>query len=350
MKEDAQKKTYIIIRLSALGDVSMTLPYIYNIAKGHPHDLFVFVTQPFMSGLFLEAPKNVVIERLDKGKVRNIMQLMSFARQLHFAYRKAVVIDLHDVIRTKIMLSVMKLYGHKTYRLRKPRMARKKLTSRSNGTVVSPQLYLPKMTDLYEHLIRKAGLTFCDPIQTILPRQETLDRITIGVAPHAQHRGKRISKEQTIELIDALLKTFPKGQIILYGAPGSETEQNREIIQRCGSSVVRLTEGASLKEEIEEIARLHCMVSMDSANQHIAAMVGTPVISIWGATHPAGGFLPFGIDESQCYGIELDCRPCSIFGNKPCHRGDWACLEQMNMEEVAKKVSLLIGGDKIIAE
>lgn len=303
-----------------------------------------------MSGLFIEAPKNILIESFDKRKVKSIMQLVGYARQLHFSYPNATVIDLHNVLRTKVLRSVLRLFGHKTYRLIKPRRDRMKLTSRSNGASVPPLLYITKMTDLYEDLLKRAGMSFSYPIETIIPGYETLERITIGVAPHAQHRGKRIGREKTIELIKALQKHFYDCQVILYGAPGDETEENKEIIRHFDGDMVRLTGGKGLMEEVEEIAHLHCMISGDSANQHIAAMVGTPVISVWGATHPAGGFLPFGMDEDQCYGVDLDCRPCSIFGKKDCRRGDWACLKQLRMEVVAQKVADLIRNNKARAE
>ncbi|WP_148296696.1 glycosyltransferase family 9 protein [Porphyromonas cangingivalis] len=50
-----------------------------------------------------------------------------------------------------------------------------------------------------------------------------------------------------------------------------------------------LSEAKGLSAEIDEISTLECMVSMDSANQHIASLVSTPVVSLWGATHPAAG-------------------------------------------------------------
>ena len=87
------------------------------------------------------------------------------------------------------------------------------------------------------------------------------------------------------------------------------------------------------------------VLSMDSANMHMAALVGTKVISIWGATHPHAGFTPFGQEnEDQMIQIsteELPCRPCSVFGNKPCHRGDFACMNRIEPDVVVKKVESL---------
>jgi ADP-heptose:LPS heptosyltransferase len=71
---------------------------------------------------------------------------------------------------------------------------------------------------------------------------------------------------------------------------------------------------------------------------HLASIVNTPVISIWGATHPFAGFLGWGQSTSQVVQTDLSCRPCSVFGNKPCFRGDYACLQQIQPAHIVQQV------------
>ena len=80
------------------------------------------------------------------------------------------------------------------------------------------------------------------------------------------------------------------------------------------------------------------MVSMDSANMHLASMFGVPVVSVWGATHPYAGFLGWGQDMSNVIQSDLDCRPCSVFGNKPCYKGTYECMTSIEPELVTKKI------------
>ena len=95
----------------------------------------------------------------------------------------------------------------------------------------------------------------------------------------------------------------------------------------------------SLNEELQKIANMETMISMDSANMHLASLVGTRCISIWGATHPFAGFLGYGQSENDIVQIEdLTCRPCSIFGNKKCYRGDWACLNEIDIQKILLKI------------
>ena len=48
----------LIIRLSALGDVAMTIPVIYSVCKAYPEVSFVMLTQKVASQLFIHAPEN----------------------------------------------------------------------------------------------------------------------------------------------------------------------------------------------------------------------------------------------------------------------------------------------------
>jgi ADP-heptose:LPS heptosyltransferase len=90
------------------------------------------------------------------------------------------------------------------------------------------------------------------------------------------------------------------------------------------------------------MSHLDVMLSMDSANMHMASLVATPVVSIWGATHPYAGFMGWGQDSANVIQVDLDCRPCSIYGQKPCLRGDYACLNMIKPETIVEKINTLL--------
>jgi ADP-heptose:LPS heptosyltransferase len=81
------------------------------------------------------------------------------------------------------------------------------------------------------------------------------------------------------------------------------------------------------------------MLTMDSGNMHLASLVETPNVSIWGATHPYAGFYGFGQNPDNAVQIELSCRPCSVYGNKPCFRKDYACMNGISPQKIVKKIS-----------
>ena len=94
-----------------------------------------------------------------------------------------------------------------------------------------------------------------------------------------------------------------------------------------------------LASEADLIDSLEVMVTMDSGNMHLASLTSTPVVSIWGATHPMAGFLGWGQKTENAIQIEgMECRPCSIFGNKPCRLGGYPCMNGIAPDTIVNKV------------
>nr|AIA86245.1 CAZy families GT9 protein [uncultured Prevotella sp.] len=90
------------------------------------------------------------------------------------------------------------------------------------------------------------------------------------------------------------------------------------------------------------ISHLKVMISMDSANMHLASLTGTPVVSIWGATHYYAGFMGWGQHPENATEVSLSCRPCSIFGNKACFRKDYACLQRITPDMIVSKIEKIV--------
>ncbi|MCF0195305.1 MAG: glycosyltransferase family 9 protein [Bacteroidaceae bacterium] len=160
----------------------------------------------------------------------------------------------------------------------------------------------------------------------------------IGVAPFAAHDGKIYPLELMREVVRRLAEG---GRCDIYLFGGGQKE--REVLEEWETEMPRVRSVAGrlggLDKELELMSTLRLMLSMDSANMHLASLVGTPVISIWGATHPLAGFMGWRQSEANAIQVDLPCRPCSIFGNKPCLRGDYACLRQITPEQIVAKVN-----------
>jgi ADP-heptose:LPS heptosyltransferase len=97
-----------------------------------------------------------------------------------------------------------------------------------------------------------------------------------------------------------------------------------------------------LKDELALMSKMQVMVTMDSANMHLASLVNVPVVSVWGPTHPHAGFYGLGQDPTNAVQLSLACRPCSVFGNKKCWRGDHACMQEITPKTIIEKIEKLI--------
>ena len=62
---DHAKKRILVVRFSALGDVAMTLPVVYSLARQYPDVEIDFVTTPFFARLFLNPPANLTLRPVD---------------------------------------------------------------------------------------------------------------------------------------------------------------------------------------------------------------------------------------------------------------------------------------------
>ena len=144
------------------------------------------------------------------------------------------------------------------------------------------------------------------------------------------------------KLIEKITKTYPSCRIFLFGGGQKEKALLEDIATNdphC-TNIAGLLQG--LLQELMLMSNLDVMVSMDSANMHLASLVATPVVSIWGATHPYAGFMGWNQREENAVQVDLPCRPCSVFGNKPCLRGDYACLNLITPDMVFNKVRAVL--------
>ena len=144
------------------------------------------------------------------------------------------------------------------------------------------------------------------------------------------------------KVIASLLERHTSYKIYLFGGGKSEMAVFNEWQSRFERCICASSYAGGMRGELTFMSTLDIMISMDSANMHLASLVGIPVVSIWGATHPYAGFMGWGQSIDNAIQIDLPCRPCSIYGNKPCMRGDYACLKNISPEQIVEKVEAVI--------
>ncbi len=338
----------LVLRFSALGDVALTVPVLQKLKEQYPEVEVTLVSRPFMKALFQPLPLHFHAADVDKD-YRGTAGLWKLFRQLKRQYRPDVVVDLHYVLRTRILSTFFKAAGVKVFHVNKGRAAKKRLT-RAEDKIRTP---LPHTTQRYAEAFGLAGfhLPF-EPSENprINYRSDTdlsafipqKDKVVIGVAPFAQHKGKMWPIPKMKSLLQELGE---KGyRVLLFGGP-DEREQLEELRQ---SEFIQNTAGTlKLGDELALMKHLKLMIAMDSSNMHMATLTGVPVVSIWGAAHSHAGFGPLGDNIRLKAEIPLEtltCRPCSIYGNKPCLRKDYACLNWLEVKQVLQKVEDALSG------
>lgn len=248
-------------------------------------------------------------------------------------------------MRTWVLSKLFKWNGTPVHTINKGRAEKKALTQKENKELNQ----LPHTTERYLQVFKNAGVqTILDCNKAIRPATTPkfdLDKTKqwIGLAPFSKH----IQKEWPLTKVDSLLRKLSesnKYEVLLFGG-GEREKQLLEKIASKYTHVQSVVGKFNLTDEISLVKKLSLLVSMDSFNMHLASLLGVKVVSIWGATHSLAGFGPVNGNEAYKVEIpinELTCRPCSVFGSKPCHKTDLACMNKISEEMVLEKVNFAL--------
>ncbi len=315
-----------------MGDVAMTIPVLRQVLESYPEVQLDVLTRSAFQPLFFDHPRLRFIHPDLQGAHKGIFGLFTLFKEL-IKNNYTAIADLHDVLRSQIIRNLFRISGVMVRSLNKGRSEKAALVRRHHKKLRP----LTSMHDRYAQVFHALGYPV--PLNPAFIKFNAQPVKKIGVAPFAAHKEKMWPLDKSIKLITQLQEKY-NCQIFLYGGGPHESDLLNEISKELPDVIS--TANFSLNHQRESMQSLDLMITMDSANMHIASNENVPVISIWGATHPYAGFLGFGQRMEYCIQRhDLDCRPCSVFGNKTCWRGDWACLD-ISVDEVLGKVKQVI--------
>ncbi|MDB5011075.1 MAG: hypothetical protein JWQ06_1864 [Mucilaginibacter sp.] len=334
-------KHILVLRFSSMGDVAMTVPVIKALLDQNPELTVTFVSRPGFTDFFSGIPRLnyfAVDLNTDYKGFKGIIKLYTHLKK-NGVYH--AVADLHDNLRTKLLRNLFRLSGRPCAYIDKGR-DEKKLLTRFPNKVLKP---LKRTIDRYADVFKKLGFPVNLSYQLVKePGALTPEIIAItgeknkpwiGITPFAQYNGKIYPLEKMEEVI-SLLGNYNL-QVFLFGG----TLMDEEICKQWEAKYSHVTSTVrklKMGQELVLINELNVMLSMDSAGMHLASLCGTPVVSVWGATHHYAGFLGYGQSENNIVADSIECRPCSVYGNKPCFRKDYACLHNINPETVVSSL------------
>lgn len=338
--------TVLITRFSAIGDVVMTIPVIYSVCLSHPEVQFLMVTRKPLQSIFVNAPHNLTVIGVDlKNEYSGLLGMRRLLNELRKSHNITAYADLHDVLRTKFMRKLTVLHRIPTAHIHKGRTQKRRLTRSHNKQLTQLPTTFCRYSDVFRRLGFKADAKFDGifghggaPATAYAGITDQLSeqpgQILIGIAPFAKHPGK-IYPPELMEQTIKLLTANPNVKLFLFGGGESERIQLREWAERYPNTISLAEERHGFATEMALMSKLDAMLTMDSANLHLASIAGTRVVSIWGATHPFCGFGGWNENANIKLQAPLDCRPCSVYGNRPCLHGDYRCMRAITPQAVA---------------
>jgi len=316
------KKTLLVIRLSALGDVAMTIPVLLSFRREDPDTVLLFITKSQFAPILERIPNLRVVPFYDRGIHKGLPGLWRLRNQLRKESLEGIA-DLHAVLRTKILKIFFSGTGTPFKVLDKGRREKRQLTSWKKKDFRP----LKSTHERYADVFRNLGYDVSLSREDVLPKEEWPIALgkewgrqvscRLGIAPFAAHQGKCYPEEKMKKVVE-LLGEVPGVRVYLFGGGPKETEvlsSWETTYKHCCSVAGSMT----FSEELAVISNLDLMLSMDSGNGHLAAMYGVPVVTVWGVTHPYAGFAPFLQPEENSIAAdreEFPLIPTSVYGNK----------------------------------
>ena len=312
----------LVIRLSAMGDVAMTIPVLKKLTQHYLDTEFTILTRKFFAPLFEDLPRVKVFEAEVDTKYKGIGGLKKLAGELRELEIDAVA-DLHDVLRSNVLDVFFKVYGIPVRQIDKGRAEKKALTRKRNKKFRPLKATHQRYAEVFAELNLPVDLSSVDFLEKkkLSPQVRELTGIEprkwLGVAPFAQHESKTYPED----LMKQVLKDLQENEqlkIFLFGG-GSKEEKMLNEWEKEFPNVINAAGKFSFREELGLISNLDAMLSMDSGNGHLAANYGVPVLSLWGLTHPHAGFAPFAQPQDHSLVPDLERYPeipTSIYGTK----------------------------------
>jgi len=329
-------KEVYIVRLSSLGDVAMLVPVFLSFHQEYPDMRIRLITRMRFQPIFQDLDF-VDIEPIDRANLDiDFLHLIRFGIQLS-RVKKISLLDMHDVLRTKILRLFCQWRFQKVHIIDKGRAEKKALIS-ENG---DKSQWLKTTFHRYQEVFEKAGLPF-ELIPIFLKKKvKTGFQKRIGISPFAKHRSKEYDFTKMGELISRL--TQENVEIHIFGFGDRERQMAEQMAQ--GFENVHIQIGKlTLAQELELISSLDLMISMDSGNGHLAANFGIPILTLWGTTHPKLGFGPY--HQPLSYSLFPDAKlypllPISIFGQ--CPRMDYLrAIDSIEVGDIYSKVKEIL--------
>ncbi|WP_422858229.1 glycosyltransferase family 9 protein [Flagellimonas sp. S174] len=338
----------LVLRLSAMGDVAMTVPVLNTLILKYPDARVTVLTKKGFAPIFAKISGVDVHIANIKGEHKGFPGLWRLYKELKKMDIDAIA-DLHNVLRSNVLKKYFGLTRVPFKQINKGRKEKKTLTRLRNKEFKPLKTAHQRYADVFADLGFPIDLSAWKPLE----RQPLPEKIVnligqdakkwIGVAPFAAHHGKMYPLTLMKEVINELDNT-DKYKILLFGGGENEANQLEELSSKF-SSTLNLAGKLSLEEELAIISNLDVMVSMDSGNAHLAANFGIPIITLWGVTHPYAGFYPFNqpMDNALLSNREkYPGIPTSVYGNKV-PEGYEKVMETISPQSVNNKILEVLG-------
>jgi len=328
-------KRILVIRLGAIGDVVLTSPALLNLKLSFPEAKITLLTRSHMAALASTfSGVNEVLDFPPKASLRDLYLMGEYLDKIGFD----IIVDLHGNLRSKYLMTHIAAGVKVQYPKRRwERWAAIKFNK------INPDP--PHSIDLYNMAVQQAGGKIFVRRPVLPPHTD--DPIDfdfreglpiVAIAPGASYPPKQWPPDRFYRLAVEIFKQIPANVVLLLADIDERMESLRDEIP---PERLKVFVNADLNRLAKIISGVDLMICNDSGLAHIGSAVNTPVMALFGPTHPTLGFGPRGMRD-RIIQVDEPCRPCSLHGKRPCYRDKQYCFERISVDDVLKKAAELI--------
>jgi heptosyltransferase-1 len=328
--------TFLIVRLGALGDVVHAIPFAAALRREFPHARIDWMVEPRYTPLLdlvSVVDRRIAIDprSLVRGPERSrVLRTLRELRKVQYD----VAFDLQGLIKSAAVARAVRprrLVGFPRRHLREP-LARLFYTTAPDPGAA--------MHVIFKNLALLAAVGAQDrrvQFPLSIPRSETIDSVVERFAPQgfalinpgAAWPNKRWPPACFGAVAAAIRNTYGLRSLVLWG-PGEKELAHQVADASAGSADVSPPTGVAEIAGIARAARL--MISGDTGPMHIAAAVGTPLVTLFGPTRPDRNG-PWAMYDVALSRVDQ----CSCVYERQCRR-DVACIADIGVDEVLAAV------------
>lgn len=346
----------LIVKTSAIGDVTHTLPALNALRKKYPEARITWLVEEAaaevikghkaLDRMLVSGRKKWSRELLGPKFFKVLGEAWRFIRELRDT-RYDLLIDFQGLLKSGIFVALARAE-------RKVGYGKGMDHAECSWIFLNEQIPAVDMNihalDRELMLLKAIGVE-CDEVRFDFPIGESdTERVAeqlrvagiepedhlVTINPQATWPTKLWDNDKFAAVARALLDQGIR--IVFTGGP-SEKQEIDDLLSRSGIRALNLAGKTSLKELAALYQRADLLITTDTGPMHIAAAVGTLVVAVFGPTAPwrTG---PYGSGH-QLIRVELQCSPCF---KKECV--DKKCMQMISVEQVLKAVENIMHEEK----
>lgn len=341
--QNTKKNSFLIIRLSSIGDVVLTSHLIRCIRNTYPNATIDYLIFDHFKDILKNNIRLDDVFYFNKNEYKSGQMIIKSDSSLFFNINNYdYIIDLQ---KNKYSRKLTSEANCQLFKINKQRIHKLSLVYLKKSILKDfsiPLNYLKSVANL-NITDDGMGLEFWLDGENEYPsfnlKKKNLKISNIAIAPGAAHKTKQLPYEKMIEIIN-LLKVKYNCDISLLGGK-NEIEIGKRISTHFNNSLINYCGKKSILETAEIIDKCDLLITNDTGLMHIAAARQTPIISFFGSSVKEFGFVPFRC-KSKIIETNIWCRPCSHIGRSFCPLLHFKCMNSIDTENVIVEIQKLL--------